>query len=45
MLQTGPHRFRVAVAAGETTQVVDVDVERLDEFHTRLMVGDRSTGW
>ncbi|HEX5090312.1 MAG TPA: carboxyl transferase domain-containing protein [Nocardioides sp.] len=41
VLQTGPHRFRVAVAAGDTTQVVDVDVERLDEFHTRLTVGDR----
>ena len=41
VLQTGPRRFRVAVASGVTTQVVDVDVERLDEFHTRLTVGDR----
>jgi len=41
VLQTGPHRFRVSVAAGATTQMVDVDVERLDEFHTRLTVGDR----
>ena len=40
VLQTGPRRFRVA-AAGGTTQVVDVDVERLDEFHTRLTVGDQ----
>ena len=41
VLQTGPRRFRVAVAAAGTTHVVDVDVERLDEFHTRLRVGDR----
>ena len=41
VLQTGPRRFRVAVAAGGTTQVVDVDVERLDEFHTRLAVDDQ----
>ena len=41
VLQTGPRRFRVAVAAGGTTQVVDVDVERLDDFHTRLAIGDR----
>jgi len=42
VLQTGPHRFRVSVAAGATTHVVDVDVERLDEFHTRLTIGDRA---
>ena len=41
VLQIGPHRFRVAVAAGGAEQVVDADVERLDEFHTRLTVGDR----
>ncbi|MFP5335470.1 MAG: carboxyl transferase domain-containing protein [Actinomycetes bacterium] len=41
VLRTGPHRFRVAVAAGGTTQVVDVDVERLDAFRTRLTAGGR----
>ena len=41
VLQIGRRRFRVAVAAGGDTSVVDVDVERLDEFHTRLRVGDR----
>ena len=42
VLQTGPRRFRVAVAAtGGSTQVVDVDIERLDKFHTRLTVGER----
>lgn len=41
VLQIGPQRFRVGVAAGGTEQLVDVDVERLDEFHTRLTVGDQ----
>ena len=41
VLQSGPHRFRVTVAAGSTTSVVEVDLDRLDEFHTRLTVGDR----
>ena len=40
VLRTGPRRFRVAVAGAGATQVVDVDVERLDEFHTRLTVAD-----
>ncbi|MFP5253645.1 MAG: carboxyl transferase domain-containing protein, partial [Actinomycetes bacterium] len=41
VLRTGPHRFRVTVAAGATMQTVDVDVERIDDFHTRLTVNDR----
>ncbi|MEO5852054.1 MAG: carboxyl transferase domain-containing protein [Nocardioides sp.] len=43
VLQIGPHRFRVSVATGDATadQVVDAEVERLDEFHTRLKVGGR----
>ena len=41
VLQIGPQRFRVAVATGDTHQVVDADVERLDEFHTRLTIGGR----
>ncbi len=41
VLQIGQHRFRVNVAAGGVEHVVVADVERLDEFHTRLTVGDR----
>ncbi len=41
VLQTAPHRFRVTVAAGDAQQTVDAQVERIDEFHTRLTVGDR----
>jgi acetyl/propionyl-CoA carboxylase alpha subunit/acetyl-CoA carboxylase carboxyltransferase component len=41
VLQIGPHRFRVGVAAGGVEHVVIADVERIDEFHTRLTVGDQ----
>ena len=41
VIQIGPQRFRVGVAAGGVEHVVVADVERLDEFHTRLTVGDR----
>ena len=41
VLQIGPHRFRVGVAAGGVEHVVVADVERLDEFHTRMTVGDQ----
>lgn len=41
VLQIGQNRFRVSVAAGGVEHVVVADVERLDEFHTRLTVGDR----
>ena len=41
VIQIGPHRFRVGVAAGGTEQVVVADVERLDEFHIRMRVGDQ----
>ena len=37
-LQTGQRRFRVTVAEGEIEDVVDVEVERIDEFHGRLIV-------
>jgi acetyl/propionyl-CoA carboxylase alpha subunit/acetyl-CoA carboxylase carboxyltransferase component len=39
-LRTGPHRFRVAVAAGEGADatVVDAQVARIDEFHSTLTV-------
>ncbi|MGZ4493682.1 MAG: ATP-binding protein [Nocardioides sp.] len=38
VLQTGPHRYRVGVAAGEASQFVDVEVEHLDAFKWRLVV-------
>ncbi|MDQ3156927.1 MAG: ATP-grasp domain-containing protein [Actinomycetota bacterium] len=38
-VQTGPRRFRVAVESPSATQVVDADLERLDEFHSRLVIG------
>ncbi len=39
VLQIGPQRFRVGVAAGGVEHDVIADVERLDEFHTRMTVG------
>lgn len=41
VIQIGPHRFRVRVVGGGAEHVVVADVERLDEFHTRMTVGDR----
>ncbi len=39
VIQIGPKRFRVVVAAGEVEHVVVADLERLDEFHARMTVG------
>ena len=41
VLQTGPQRFRVSVAAGGVEHVVEAEVERLDDFHARMTVGDQ----
>lgn len=41
VIQIGPRRFRVGVEAAGVEQVVVADVERLDEFHTRMTVGDQ----
>ena len=41
VIQLGPQRFRVGLAAGGVENVVVADVERLDEFHTRMTVGDQ----
>jgi len=41
VIQIGPQRFRVGVVAGGIERVVVADVERLDEFHTRMTVGDQ----
>ena len=40
-VNTGPSRYRVTVAAGGVEQTVDVELERVDEFHRRLVVGGR----
>src|SRR5688500_18446589 len=41
VLQIGPQRFRVGIEAGGAEHVVVADVERLDEYRTRMTVGDR----
>ena len=39
VLQIGPQRFRVGWPPASVEHVVVADVERLDEFHTRMTVG------
>ncbi len=39
--QIGPHRFRVAIGADGDEQVVDADVERIDDYKMRLVLGDQ----
>ena len=41
VIQLGPQRFRVGVTAGNTEHLVVADVERLDEFHSRMTLGDQ----
>ncbi len=38
-VEVGPHRYRVAIADGETEQVVDAAMEPIDAFRSRLVVG------
>ena len=40
-VNTGPSRYRVTVGSGSGEQTVDVGLERIDEFHRRLVVGGR----
>ncbi len=40
-VNTGPGRYRVTVATGGDEQTVEVRVERLDDFHRRLVIGTR----
>ncbi|WP_246456046.1 carboxyl transferase domain-containing protein [Nocardioides mesophilus] len=40
-INTGPLRYRVSIASGDTEQSVDVELERIDEFHRRLDVAGR----
>ena len=39
-VNTGPARYRVTVATGADEQTVDVGMDRIDEFHRRLVVGE-----
>ncbi|MCW2735749.1 carboxyl transferase domain-containing protein [Nocardioides sp.] len=41
VIQIGPQRFRVGVESGGVEQVVVADIERLDEFRSRMTVGDQ----
>ncbi len=40
-INTGPGRFRVSVASGDSSQTVDVLVEHVDDVRRRLVVGGR----
>ncbi len=40
--RTGPHRFRVAIAANGDEHVVDADLDRLDRYASRLRIAGRS---
>ncbi|CAN5539381.1 biotin carboxylase N-terminal domain-containing protein [soil metagenome] len=40
-VNTGPGRYRVTVATAGTEQTVEVRIERLDDFHRRLVIGAR----
>ncbi len=40
-INIGPARYRVTVTTGTAERTVDVAMERIDEFHRRLVVGDR----
>ena len=39
VLQVGPNRFRVTMSVGETDQVADAEIVRIDAFHSRMTVG------
>ncbi|WP_265447425.1 carboxyl transferase domain-containing protein [Flexivirga meconopsidis] len=38
----GPHRFRVTIATAGIEQTVDADVEQLDDYKSRITVGDHA---
>jgi len=40
--RTGPHRFRVAIAAGGEEHLVDADLDRIDDYASRLTVSGRT---
>ena len=40
-VNTGPSHYRVTVASGGDEQTVDVELDRIDDYHRRLVVGGR----
>jgi acetyl/propionyl-CoA carboxylase alpha subunit/acetyl-CoA carboxylase carboxyltransferase component len=40
--RTGPHRFRVTVASGDTEQTVTAELDRLGEYTSRLTIGGQT---
>jgi acetyl/propionyl-CoA carboxylase alpha subunit/acetyl-CoA carboxylase carboxyltransferase component len=42
VVQTGPGRYRVTVAAGGEQRAVEARLERLDDYHARLVVSGRT---
>ena len=40
--RTGPHRFRVSIAANGDEHVVDAELDRLDRYASRLRIAGRS---
>ena len=40
--RTGPHRFRVAIAGGAEERVVDADLDRIDDYASRMTVRGRT---
>jgi acetyl/propionyl-CoA carboxylase alpha subunit/acetyl-CoA carboxylase carboxyltransferase component len=41
VLRTGQHRYRVTIGAGADAHTVDVEVDRIDEYHSRVCVSGR----
>jgi len=37
-LQTGPGRYRISITAGSAVETAEVEIERIDEVHSRLLV-------
>ncbi len=42
VFRTGPHRFRVVIATAAGEHTVDADLDRIDEYKSRLAVGGRT---
>ncbi|WP_328993171.1 ATP-grasp domain-containing protein [Kribbella sp. NBC_01245] len=38
----GSHRFRVVIAAGTTEQTVDAEIDRIDQYKSRITIGGRT---
>ncbi|CCH76039.1 Carbamoyl-phosphate synthase L chain ATP-binding protein [Nostocoides japonicum T1-X7] len=38
----GPHRFRVVIASGTTEETVDAELDRIDDYKSRITIGGRT---